>query len=74
MGILYKYSHFLSQSDSKVFDELHHPGTPTPHSGIYVCAVCGADATSVTGHPLPPQNHHQHPQSAAIQWKLAVWG
>lgn len=73
--ILYKYSQFLSQNPSEEFDKLHEPGAATPYSGIYVCEGCGKEATSVSPHPLPPQNHHQHtPAQGKIRWRLAVWG
>jgi hypothetical protein len=74
-AIFYKYPQLLAQSDDSKFDLLHHPGTPTPHSGVYRCEVCGKEATSVQSHPLPPQNHHQHaPGQGPIRWRLAVWG
>lgn len=75
MPAYYKYIQLLTKSDNAAFDEIHEPGETTPHSGIYVCVNCGKEATSVLGHPLPPQNHHQHSQSQGrIRWKLAVWG
>lgn len=74
MPILYKYSKFLSQSDDPRFDKIYHPDTATPHSGIYRCTNCGQEAASITGHTLPPQNHHQHSSNAPIQWQLVVWG
>jgi hypothetical protein len=75
MSILYKYQQLLGQSDHKAFDEIHHPGAPTPYSGIYRCEGCGKEATCVQGHTLPPQNHHQHTaQQGTIRWRLAVWG
>ena len=75
MGIYYKYAQFLQRSDDARFDQLHEPGTSTPISGIYVCHGCSKEVTSVAGHPLPPQNHHQHtPTQGRIQWRLAVWG
>lgn len=74
-NILYKYSQFLTRSDDEEFDKIHEPGTPTPYSGIYRCEGCGKEATSVHGHPLPPQNHHQHTtEQGKIRWRLAVWG
>lgn len=75
MSILYKYPQYLSLSDSPLFDEIHHPGASTPHSGIYRCEGCGKEITSITGNPLPPQNHHQHSTAqGSIRWRLAVWG
>jgi hypothetical protein len=75
MAIFYKTPGFLTQSNDARFDALHEPGAPTPASGIYRCAGCEKEATSVYPHPLPPQNHHQHePHQGRIRWQLAVWG
>ena len=57
---LYKDGRFLIQENGPEYDLLHGPVTATPLSGIYRCDGCGASAVSTTGHPLPPQNHHQH--------------
>jgi hypothetical protein len=74
-AILYKYGNWLTQSNDAKFDEIHEPGDSTPYSGIYRCEGCGKEVTSVAGHPLPPQNHHQHePSQGKIRWRLAVWG
>lgn len=74
-AILYKYSQFLTKSDDEKFDTIYELGTPTPYSGIYRCEGCGKEVTSVYGHPLPPQNHHQHTTGQGkIRWRLAVWG
>jgi hypothetical protein len=69
----YKDGRYLTQEQGGEFDAVHGPGQPTPYSGIYRCEVCGLSVTSVLGHPLPPQNHHQHPNAfAQIQWRLIV--
>lgn len=69
----YKYILYLAQNTSNVFDETHTPGSVTPYSGIYRCLGCGREDVSTHGHPLPPQNHHQHTQQqGAIHWRLAV--
>jgi hypothetical protein len=69
----YKYPQALKQNSDKAFDALHTPGAPTPYSGIYRCAVCGKEDVSTHGHPLPPQNHHQHSTGAGpIRWQLIV--
>lgn len=69
----YKYANYLTTSDHHAFDDIHHPGEATPYSGIYHCTGCGHEVTSVQGHPLPPQNHHQHDYTeGAILWKLVV--
>lgn len=73
MAGLYKYSQFLEKSDHNAFDLIHEAGVQTPHSGIYRCEGCGHCVTSVYGHPLPPQNHHQHTgQQGRIRWRLIV--
>jgi hypothetical protein len=70
---LYKYNAFLMHSDDNAFDLLHGPGAATPFSGIYRCHGCGREDVSTYGHPLPPQNHHQHAASQGlIQWRLIV--
>jgi len=68
----YKYMQYLTKSSHEYFDTLYNPGDTTPYSGIYRCEVCGREDTSVSGKPLPPQNHHQHPNYQAIRWRLVV--
>jgi hypothetical protein len=69
----YRYAQFLTQANKNAYNMTYHPGTATPYSGIYRCTKCGREDTSVTGHPLPPQNHHQHsPAQGAIVWQLIV--
>ena len=70
---VYKYAQLLEQSPNAAFDAVLSPATPAPHSGIYRCEVCGMNEVSTLGHPLPPQNHHQHaPNLGPIRWRLAV--
>lgn len=70
---VYKYSQFLEQSSHQAFDHVHRPGEATPHSGIYRCEGCGKNEVSTYGHPLPPQNHHQHsPSQGTIRWRLVA--
>jgi hypothetical protein len=69
---IYKHLAFLQQHDNQAFDVTHTPGTPTPYSGIYRCHSCGENEVSTFGHPLPPQNHHQHSPPAPILWRLIV--
>jgi hypothetical protein len=70
---VYKYPQFLQQNAAAAFDQLYHPGSATPFSGIYRCEGCGHNEVSTYGHPLPPQNHHQHtPAQGAIRWRLVV--
>jgi len=70
---LYKDSSRLTQSSDAVFDQVMHPGAPTPRSGIYICTGCGHEVVSTQNHPLPPQNHHQHVTPAPIRWQLIVF-
>jgi hypothetical protein len=70
---LYKYPQYLTQSNHTAYDALHHPAEIAPHSGIYRCEGCGENAVSTRGHPLPPQNHHQHNYGqGSIRWRLIV--
>ncbi|WP_234744926.1 hypothetical protein [Burkholderia sp. WTPI3] len=69
----YKYGQYLSQEQTADFDQIHHPGTPTPYSGIYRCEGCGQSIVSTKQHPLPAQNHHQHTfVQGAIRWRMIV--
>lgn len=69
----YKYANYLKHLDSDAFDVLHQPGAPTPYSGIYRCEACAREDVSSYGHPLPPQNHHQHSAGMGpIRWRLIV--
>ncbi len=69
----YKYASVVQLVDAPPFDTTYSPGTPTPFSGIYRCEVCAREIVSVYDHPLPTQNHHQHPFGAAqIRWRLIV--
>jgi hypothetical protein len=73
MAALYKYVQVLQKSEHGAFDEIHEAGASTPYSGIYRCEGCAKCVTSVSPHPLPPQNHHQHSiQQGRIRWRLAV--
>ena len=69
---LYCYSKFLEQNNHAAFDQLHRPGSAPPYSAIYRCEKCGVKEVSTKGHPLPPQNHHQHQPPAPIVWRLIV--
>jgi hypothetical protein len=68
----YKYLAFVKNVNNDAFDSTYHPATATPFSGIYRCQNCGHEAVSTYGHPLPPQNHHQHHNLAPILWRLTV--
>lgn len=71
---LYKNAAYLHSNAAPEFDQLHSPGTTTPHSGIYRCEGCSKEIASNQGNPLPPQNHHQHSQSqGAIRWRMIVY-
>jgi hypothetical protein len=69
---LYKYPQVLQRSSSAAFDAIYQPGASAPHSGIYRCTVCGHQAVSTAGYPLPPQSHHVHPNRQPIRWQLVV--
>jgi hypothetical protein len=69
----YKYFQFLATSNNQAFDAITHPGAATPYSGIYRCEGCGHEIVSTQGHPMPPQNHHQHTYGqGTIRWRLIV--
>jgi hypothetical protein len=70
---LYKDKDYLNISGSEEFDKEHRPGDAAPFSGIYRCMGCGREVASNEQEPLPPQNHHQHPQQTAIRWKMVVY-
>jgi hypothetical protein len=72
--IYYKNAKYLHQSSDAKFDAIYEPGVPTPYSGVYHCVACLKEVTSVHAHPLPPQNHHQHPAGQPIRWQMVVWG
>lgn len=70
---LFKYLNYLTFNQDAAFDQILHPATLTPHSGIYRCEGCGISVVSTRGNHLPPQNHHQHtPNQGAIRWRLTV--
>ena len=69
---LYKHGNTLQHSDHTAFDAKLSPGTVVSNSGIYRCATCGDEIAANKGNPLPPQNHHQHPNRAPIEWQLTV--
>lgn len=70
----FKYQSDLRHSQGPAYDQVHEPGSATPNSGIYRCTGCGREVTSVYGHPLPTQNHHQHTYGqGAIRWRLVVY-
>lgn len=69
----YKYPAAVQQHQDQLFDKLHTPGTPVPHSGIYRCAGCAKEIAANAPDPFPPQNHHQHsPTQGTIRWQLTV--
>jgi hypothetical protein len=70
---LYKNGNFLQRSDDASFNQIHHPGAPTPYSGIYRCVACGHEIAETRPRTLPPQNHHQHgADQGPIRWQLVV--
>jgi hypothetical protein len=70
---MYKNLEYLGRSDSAAFDTLHAPGAPAPHAGVYRCEVCAKEIGIASGHTLPPQNHHQHPEKGAVRWRMIVY-
>ena len=71
---LYKHAGYLAHATDAIFDESTEPGNAAPRSGIYRCMGCGREASSTEGHPLPPQNHHQHTRDqGSIRWRLTVY-
>jgi hypothetical protein len=69
----YKYPQLFTHLQSDEFDTLREPGSPAGWSGIYKCEGCGKEAVSTAGHPLPPQNHHQHTLGQGrIRWRIIV--
>ena len=70
---LYKYTQVLIPWNNAEFDRLYEPGMVASWSGIYRCEGCGKEAVHTVGHPLPPQNHHQHTVGQGrIRWRLVV--
>jgi len=69
---LYKYGNYLQHVSIDEFDKLYSPGDRTGWSGIYRCEVCGREVVHTNDKPLPPQNHHQHPQNHPIRWRIIV--
>lgn len=70
---LYKHGQYLTQSQDAAFDAKYAPGATAPHAGIYRCAGCGWEIGIAESHTLPPQNHHQHTNTAKIEWQLLVY-
>jgi hypothetical protein len=70
---IYKNANYVTLDNSVAFDAVHNAGVPTPYSGIYRCEGCGKNDVSTRGHPLPPQNHHQHTAiQGTVRWRLVV--
>lgn len=69
---LYKNGGLLTQSDDAAFENEFSPGHEAPWAGIYRCKNCEDEISIAGGHKLPPQNHHQHPNSTPIVWKMIV--
>jgi hypothetical protein len=69
----YNEAKYLHHETGTAYNQLYAPGTETPISGVYRCEGCGASAVSTKGHPLPPQNHHQHQVGQGnVRWRLVV--
>jgi hypothetical protein len=69
----YRYASYFHEKKHPAFDQLHHPGSIVPDSGIYRCEHCGREDACNAGTHFPPQNHHQHPRSdGKILWRLVA--
>jgi hypothetical protein len=69
----YQYNTHLYHVTHSEFDKIYSPGERVAWSGIYRCMGCGREIVHTTGHPLPPQNHHQHTYGqGSIRWRLNV--
>ena len=66
----YKYPQYFTQQNGDAFDKLHPPGVSTPFSGLYKCEVCGHEADSTKGHPLPPEHHSRNAPHQRTKWRL----
>lgn len=70
---LYKYSAYLTATTEGAFDKVNSASATALDSGIYRCEGCGREVSSTAGHPLPPENHHQHsPYQGKIRWRLVT--
>ena len=70
---LFKDVEVLKFRNLKVFDTVSRPGTTAPYSGIYRCEGCDREIAANEGHPLPPEDHHQHTLSqGSIRWRVVV--
>lgn len=61
----------IAPSDHELFDREFNPGDKPFISGIFRCS-CGDEIAANMHQPLPPQNHHQHPFTSPVKWKLLV--
>ncbi len=62
--------YFHQEPNAPAYDQLHHPGVATPYSGIYRCEVCGHEADSTKGKPLPPEHHPHNLPHQKTRWRL----
>ena len=70
---LYKHAHNLRPLNHPAFEALCEPLSRTQWSGIYRCDQCGLEIVSITGSPLPADDHHHHrPDDRSIKWRLLV--
>jgi hypothetical protein len=69
----YQDSGNVTRKEDPMFTPTYPPGTPAPHSGIYMCINCRDEDACNRGNPLPPQNHRQHRDTTRpIRWRLLV--
>lgn len=66
----FKNPNFFIQDTSNKFDALHNPGVHAPYSGLYRCHVCGNEADSTKGKPLPPEHHPYNAPHQRTRWQL----
>jgi hypothetical protein len=72
MALYRDEEHVKKANPHDSFESVHKPGQIAPWSGVYRCINCGDESACNKGDPLPPQNHHQHKQTAPIAWRLLV--
>lgn len=69
---LYANGQYLRLSALPEFNKVYSCGQIVPKSGIYICTVCGYEATCNAGDPFPPQSEHRHEDVKPPSWKLIV--
>jgi len=70
---IYRDSTVVKLGTGTAFDPVYSPGDTATYSGIYRCTGCNKEISHNANVSLPPQNHHQHPNSTPVQWKMVVY-